>query len=196
MASRIPALATIVTLALCAPAAAKNLIADGGFETPSVGGSYMTFVAGQSFGGWTVVGNPQGNVAPISGSFTQNGFSFPAKTGMQWIDLTGNVDGTTGMGVAQTVRTHRGTRYVLSFAVGNVVDTTSNFGTSSAVAVVVGGKRVVTAQNAGGGTTQAWQTFSKTIRAKSKHTRIQFFDADPAADTSNGLDAVSLKRKS
>src|SRR5438270_886795 len=115
--------------AVSKPSVAPNLIKNGGFEQPLVGaGGYTLVSAGQSFGGWKVVG-AAGNVAPISGTFVQNGIHFTAKAGKQWLDLTGLSN--TATGVAQTVKTVKGASYRLSFAVGNVVDTGGIFGTTS-----------------------------------------------------------------
>src|ERR1051326_5972961 len=98
-----------LAVAVLPAAAATNLLKNGGFEKPVVpDGSYELFSTGQTFSHWTVVGD-QGDVAPISGAFQQNGFSFPSKAGKQWIDLTGRSN--TATGVAQTVATTPGTQY-------------------------------------------------------------------------------------
>lgn len=78
-----------------------NLMKNGGFEKPVVAaGSFAEFTTGQTFKHWTVVG-ASGNVAVVSGTFTQAGFSFPAQSGNQWLDLTGTSNTPTG--VSQTV---------------------------------------------------------------------------------------------
>ena len=115
-------LAAWLAAALAAPASqAANLIKDGGFESPVVAvGGFDDFTTGQAFSKWTVVG-VAGDVAIVSGSFTQNGIAFPAKAGKQWLDLTGYLsDNATG--VQQTVKTTIGQKYLLKFSVGNVVD--------------------------------------------------------------------------
>ncbi len=178
---------------------AKNLIANGGFERPPVGGGYQLFAVGQSFPGWQVVGTPGANVAPISGSFSQNGFAFKARAGRQWIDLTGTSDviGKSGGGVKQTVKTLPGKRYRLRFSVGNVVDR-GVFGVASAVVVSVNGHRLLFARNTEGNgvTTQVWKDYAVTFTATAATSAIQFTNADPVADTNDGLDAVSLTRVS
>ena len=78
-----------VLLGAVPTARAANLIKDGGFEKPPTAtGSYIVYNTGQTFEQWTVVG-ASGNVATVSGTFTQNGYSFPAKSGKAWLDLTG-----------------------------------------------------------------------------------------------------------
>jgi hypothetical protein len=172
--------------------ASTNLIRDGGFEKPAVGaGSFQGFSTGQSFSHWTVVG-ATGNLAIVSGTFTQNGFSFPAKSGHQWLDLTGVSNSATG--VAQTMSTSPGSNHTLSFAVGNVYDPTGIFGVTSTVEVFVNGSLVATDTNSrgAGSTSMVWQTFHVTFTAASASTTIQLINGDPGNDTLNGLDAVKL----
>ncbi|MDQ2744370.1 MAG: hypothetical protein M3Z66_19040, partial [Chloroflexota bacterium] len=91
------------------PATGSNLVRDGSFESPIVpSGGYSVFSTGQTSTAWSVVGAP-GNVAVVSGKFTQNGFSFPAAVGAQWLDLTGTSNTPTG--VAETVITTPGQAY-------------------------------------------------------------------------------------
>ena len=178
-----------------APAAAstkhsvgRNLVVNGGFEQPVVGvGSYKVFSTGQAFTGWKVVGT-RGNVAPISTRFQQNGISFVSRSGKQWLDLTGLSNTPTG--VAQTVATHPGASYRLSFAVGNVKG--GVFGVRSTVIVLVDGRKRLSATNTGGGAQQSWKRFAVTVRATSTRTTIAFLNGDSSADTSDGLDDVSL----
>lgn len=74
----------------------SKLIKNGGFEKPVVPtGSYEGFLD-RSINHWTVTG-AGGNVAVVSGTFTQNGFSFPAEAGAQWLDLTGVSNTATGV---------------------------------------------------------------------------------------------------
>jgi hypothetical protein len=176
-----------------APAsAATNLIKNGGFEKPVVpSGSYQLFGTGSSFVHWDVVG-ASGNVAIVSGTFTQNGFSFPAKAGAQFLDLTGTSNSATG--VAQTVATTPGAQYTLSFAVGNVVDPGGIFGTTSTVDVLIDGTQVMAATNSRGtgSTTMVWKRFTTTLTASSSSTTIALINGDPPNDTANALDVVKL----
>ncbi len=141
-----------------------NIVANGGFELPAVAtGSYQLFSTGQPFPGWRVVG-AQGNVAVISGAFQQNGLTFLAKAGQQWLDLTGVSNTRTG--VAQTLRTVPGSSYRLTFSVGNVYDPGGIFGVTSTVEVLVNGVKVLSATNARhGGKVQVWENFGLTVRA-------------------------------
>jgi hypothetical protein len=184
--------AVLVLCLLCAAAPSVNLIRNGSFESPVVPiGSYEGFSTGQTFSHWSVVGD-SGNVAVVSGTFTQNGFTFPAKAGKQWLDLTGTSNSATG--VAQTVATTPGAAYTLVFFIGNVYDPGGIFGVSSTVNVLVNGTQVFSGTNSRGKgkTTMVWQKFMTTITATSAQTTISFINGDPSNDTLNGLDAISL----
>ncbi len=173
--------------------AAANLIKNGGFEKPVVPvGGFQDFATGQSFTGWTVSG-ATGRVSVVSGTFQSQGFTFNAKAGAQWIDLTG--DGSkTATGVAQSLATTPGTSYQLTFWVGNVNDPGGPFGVSSTVKVFVNGALKLTAVNSLHPTNHevAWKKFTLTIKATSGSTRISFINGDPSTDDANGLDAVQL----
>jgi hypothetical protein len=186
------AVAVVCVMAAGASGAAANLCKDGSFEKPVVSpGGYLVFSTGQSFGGWLVVG-ASGNVAPVSATFTQDGFTFPARSGKQWLDLTG--DSNTATGVSRAVPTTAGTSYSLSFAVGNIYDPGGIFGTTSTVHVLVNGTQILAATNTlgKGSTTQVWKRFATTFTATGSSTTISFINGDPSTDTSNGLDAVKL----
>src|ERR1700722_13443831 len=99
----------LITMAglLVESAFGANLIKNGSFETPVANtGSYLVYSTGDTFAGWKVVG-AAGNVGIVSGTFEQNGFTFPAVKGAQWLDLTGVSNSATG--VQQTVATTAGT---------------------------------------------------------------------------------------
>lgn len=172
---------------------ANSLLVNCGFELPVVPlGSYQQFVVGQSFNGWMVVGPTGGDVAPLSGTFQQNGFSFPAHEGAQALDLTG-FGSNTATGVSQAVTTTPGARYDLSFWVGNLVDT-GIFGTTSTVLVFVDGNQILSAKNDDGARTNtlAWKGFTASFVAAAASTTIEFRNADPATDNSNILDDITL----
>ena len=85
------------------PMLGANLIKDGSFEKPvAPSGGFLVFNTGQSFSKWTVVG-ASGSIGIVSGTFSQNGFTFPAGCSNQWVDLTGLSQSATG--VSQTVTT-------------------------------------------------------------------------------------------
>ena len=173
--------------------AVADPIQDPGFETPVVPkGSFDLFDTGGSIGPWKVVG-VNGNVAVASTSFTQGGFTFDAKQGVQWLDLTG-LNSNSATGVAQTVPTVVGTKYELGFSVGNVVDPNGEFGTTSTVDVSVNGTKILAATNTKGkGTTkQVWKQFTTQFTATKSTSTLQFINGDPRTDNSNGLDAITL----
>ena len=124
-------------LAFAMSSSAANLLINGSFETPIVPvGSYILYPDGSAaITGWQVVSTPGANVAIVSGAFAQNGVSFPAQDGVQWLDLTGTSN-TLNEGVQQTVTTIPGQMYQLSYYVGN---TTGGgiFGTTSTVNVSI-----------------------------------------------------------
>ncbi|MEO7101742.1 MAG: DUF642 domain-containing protein [Gemmatimonadaceae bacterium] len=169
-------------------------VVNGGFETPAPpSGSYTLYNSGGSIGGWDVVGT--GNVAVVSGSFAQNGISFGAQSGAAWLDLTGLSNSAAG--VQQSIATSPGTAYDVSFWVGNVVNPSGIFGTTSTVVNVNGGTSF-TAVNSGGVGTNAlfWQQFTTSFVASSASTTISFTNGDASSDNSNGLDNVSVSAQS
>ena len=170
-----------------------QLVTNGGFETPVVPvGSFVLATPGSSvIPGWSVVG-AVGHVAPISTAFVSRGFTFPSQSGAQWLDMTGLSNSATG--VEQAVTTVPGTAYDLSFWVGNIVDPTGFYGSSSTVNVFVNGIALTPATNAGGAgtTTQSWQQFVRSFTATGTSTTIRFLNGDPVTDNENGLDAVVL----
>ena len=169
--------------------ASANLITNGSFETPVVpAGGFTNFNTGSTgITGWTVVG-PQ--VSIVSGSSTENGSSFPAESGTQWLDLTGDTGDSDAEGVSQTVATLAGTSYSLSYYVGNVINSAGGFGTTSTVDVDVNGVPFQASTNSGGGTTLTWEQFQTSFVATSASTAIAFLNGDPSYDNSNGLDNV------
>lgn len=173
-------------------APAPALIADGSFEKPAAPtGGYLTFNAGDTFGGWTVSGT-SGNVAVIGKDFTYGGYDISAGCNKQLLDLTGTSNSATG--VEQTVSTIANASYTLSFKVGNAYEASSDLGTSSTVLVYIDGNKVYKATNkkGNGKTREVWKAFTKTFVAKSAKTTINFVNGDPSTDTDNGLDCVKL----
>jgi hypothetical protein len=171
-----------------------NLITNSSFETPVVPvGIFTNFLSGSTgITGWTVVG-PEASV--VSTSFTSFGILFPAEDGSQWLDLTG--DGSNAVeGVQQAVATSPGTRYTLSFWVGNVFNPGGIYGTTSTVNVRLGG---ISGTLLGAFTnsstttgTQTWQQFTTSFTATGSSTTLDFINGDPRTDNTNGLDNVVL----
>jgi hypothetical protein len=170
-----------------------NRIVNGSFESPLVPlRSFRLFSTGQTFTGWKVVGHA-GNVAIVKGGFSQNGFTFPAGCGTQFLDLTGTSNTPTG--VAQTIATVRNSTHMLTFKVGNVYNPGGIFGTTSTVKVLVNGVLLMTARNTMGAAVPShvvWEQFSKTFVAATTSTTLSFINADPASDTANGLDCITM----
>ena len=184
--------AILCGFAAAGEARAASLIKDGGFETPVVpDGSLTRFNTGDMIGPWSVVG-ASGTVDLISKSFTFESFTFTAKSGKQWLDLTG--DTQTATGVAQTFATKSGSSYQLKFSVGSVYDPNGQAGTSSTVYVMNGGTQIYKAVAKGkkGSTSQTWHSFTVTFKATASSTTLSFINGDPPTDTDCGLDAVSL----
>ncbi len=174
-----------------------NLITNGSFETPVVpAGGFTNFNSGSTaITGWTVVG-PQASI--VSGSYTAGCCEFPAEDGVQWLDLTGD-ESNAVEGVQQTVATTSGTQYALSFWVGNVDDPTGFFGNTSTVKVYLGGitgTLLGTFTNSSTSTTQTWEQFTTSFTATGSMTTLDFINADPSTDNSNGLDNVVLNASS
>jgi hypothetical protein len=169
---------------------AGNLVKDGSFEKPVVpDGSFSSFNTGDSFGKWTVVGDPNGSVAIISHDFTYC-VALPAKKGIQFLDLTGYSDSATG--VQQSIKTTVGSTYAVTFYVGNIVGS-GNCGTTSTVNLVIDGVQVGSFTNKKDGGQMVWKKFSTQFTAQNTTTTIAFINGDPVDDTADGLDAVSVK---
>ena len=183
----------VVSLLTAGPLANANLLLNGSFETPVVTpGTFTNFAVGSGLlTDWTVFG-PAGTVVSIvSGSFTQNGVSFPAQDGTQWLDLTG-LNSNSTEGVSQAVATTAGDQYQLSYYIGN---TTGGgiFGSSSTVDVLLNGALAFADTNSTvSSATQNWEQFTRTFIASGASTTIGFRNADPASDNDNGLDNVVL----
>ena len=174
--------------------ARANLITNGGFEAPIVAaGSFSNFGTGSTgITGWTVTGPAGKGVSPVSTTFVQNGVTFEAQAGNQWLDMTGDGSNSTE-GVQQSVATTAGTNYVLTFYVGN---TTGGgiFGTTSTDGLDINGVRVGTfTNNAADATGLNWEQFSYSFMASGASTTIGFVNLDPGSDNSNGLDGVDLE---
>lgn len=173
--------------------ARADSVGNGGFESPTVtAGTFADFASGSTgITGWTVVGAP-GGVSIVSGTFTQNGINFPAESGSQWLDLTGQNTNSTE-GVEQSIATVSGTKYNLSFWVGNVYDPGGIFGTTSTVDVYVNGVFLgafINSSTTPG--TLTWEQFLASFTATGSTTVIEFLNGDPSNDNSNGLDNVSV----
>jgi hypothetical protein len=163
---------------------------NGDFETPSIGNTYYTlYSAGStSITGWTVVGPAGGDVAIIG----QGGNPpYNPESGLQFIDLTG-VSNTAGEGLSQTFDTTAGNIYQVSFWVGNALRDGSV--TSTVDAIINGGNSVAytNSQSDPVNNYVVWQEFTTTFVASGSSSTLELLNGDPASDSLNGLDNVSV----
>src|SRR5262249_8622824 len=179
---------------LTAPAAVRaNLLTNGSFETPSVpAGNFTLFSPGSVLiTGWTVTGPAGTDVAIVSTSFAQNGVSFQAFDGVQWVDLTG-LNSNSTEGLSQAGATTVGHIYQLSYMIGNTTGCMI-FGSTSTVNVSLNGVPTFHDTNSNVSPSSLnWVPFSHTFTANSASTTLLFQNADPSTDNSNGLDNVVL----
>ncbi|MBV8799183.1 MAG: DUF642 domain-containing protein [Alphaproteobacteria bacterium] len=186
------ACAAAVAALMVSPAYAAGLVKDPSFEKPVVpDGGDQEFTVGQTFNGWTVIGET--NVAVVSGDQTSGGFTLPAKKGVQWLDLTGAF-GNSATGVQQKISTQPGATYTITFYVGNTYDPNGELGIDSTVHLFVDGADAGTFVNSSkkGANTMVWQKFSTDFVAQNTKTTIAFVNGDPSSDNCNGLDGISV----
>jgi hypothetical protein len=131
MQSTVKTLIAVCAFSMVAGIASGNLITNPSFETPVVtAGSFENFSTGSTgITGWAVTGPADTGVSIVSTTFVQDGVTFGAESGNQWVDLTGDGSNSTE-GIMQLVATTPGTNYALTFYIGN---TTGGgiFGTTS-----------------------------------------------------------------
>ncbi len=117
-APRFAPLLLVLFCLLSAPAAhAQNLVTNGDFETPNLGGGSTTYFAGHSFGGWVV---DSGTV--------DFGALWQAASGSQSVDMDG-IGGSAGT-IYQDIPTSASTPYQLTFALAG------NFGSGPLVKTI------------------------------------------------------------
>jgi hypothetical protein len=191
--------ALVASLAL-SPAFATNLLSNGGFELPALGGGYTNYIAGsQAIAGWTVVDLTPGGDNEVSivtnAAFGQAGVI--AHAGNQMMDLTGVVGRGKGV-VSNAVATEVGAHYRLNFALGEFyVAGQGSFGVA-AVDLAINGvfqqQFVNPVSLTGPGSDWVMQQFDFT--ATSTSTRIQITNSQNLAHSNlgTGLDSVSLER--
>lgn len=197
-------LAILGILSVAPAASAQNLLKDSGFESPVIpAGSFSeTFTAQQRIGAWTVIGNfvLSGAVTLVSGSYQQDGLTFNAHSGNQYLDLgpaTYNNSGASGVeteqGVAQTAATTPGANYILSFWLGSVYDTINGISDMSMVDVYINGYRTASMIETGksGSKKQIWHQYSVTFTASSSETTVMLMNG-PQFIQNDAIDDVEL----
>ncbi len=163
--------------------ATANLITDGSFEAPSVGGGYNLFPNG-SVPGWT----SNNNELEIDYTPILSGAGTPAYDGSQ----SAEVDGSTFDTISQTVSGLTvGAKYALSWAYG------SRPGSGpQQLDVSFGGVPVATNTANGSGNAVVWTPNLSTVVANSTSETLSFaaMNVGGAPSIGNELDAVSLTR--
>jgi choice-of-anchor C domain-containing protein len=138
-----------------------NIVQDGNFETPGIGSGLITYRDGQAFDSWTF---DVGSVDLTSKN------DWLAADGSQSVDLSGDDAGS----IYQDLSTAAGGKYTLSFALaGNPSCAPSN----KMMQVWWGAMLLVTLSfDVTGKSTSnvGWTTFSYTVTAMSKTTRLRF----------------------
>ncbi|HZM01547.1 MAG TPA: Ig-like domain-containing protein [Candidatus Saccharimonadales bacterium] len=161
---------------------ASNLIQNGSFEEPSIGGTAYTLysVGSTNVTNWTVIGRAGANVA--LSSFNWIG---PAEDGDQFMDPTGS---TGGGGVAQTFATVAGTSYNMTFYHG----TYSHTGLANSLAVGVGTNLYTFGETSGGGGNLDWRQIVIPFTATSNFTTLSFSDNTGYDANDNFVDNVQV----
>jgi hypothetical protein len=101
-------LLSVAMLAMAVPATAANIVVNGGFEAPPIGGSYQQIDAPGAIPGWTVA---TGSVDLVSAAYSPY-------QGAQALDLVG-VSSATPSTLSQALSTVVGQSYRLSFFFSN-----------------------------------------------------------------------------
>ena len=149
---------------LCSISAAhaqNNIVIDGNFETPSLGGWGETFYDGQSFGPWLVGGN--------SIDIHTSSVFLPAD-GNQSVDLSGYDVGS----LSQTLVTVAGQSYTLSFALaGNPAagPAIKQMDVYWGESLIASPSFDITGHDA---TNMGWETLTYTVTATSSSTVLEF----------------------
>jgi hypothetical protein len=175
------AVAAAAILASHAAFAGANLVANGGFETPSIATFYVNYTAGSPAPGWAVTTN---NVDIVNGQFTPSGPA-PAYEGQQYLDLVGY--GATGA-IPQSISTVAGKTYHFSFAYSN-----NPWSTSTASADYAFGGATGSVTHSGANTTDLlWTTLAGSFTATSASTLVSFNETVGGNNGGVLLDAVTV----
>lgn len=169
-----PFLAAAAFAVVALPAHALTSFSDG-FEIPSIGAApFVTYVAGNSFNGWSVGG--------VSVDIVSNAFGIPAAGGSQFVDLAGTLPGT----ISRQLALDPG-QYILSFAFrGNTFDPNPPGGNYLAQ-VVAGIGAAVPYVASVSSTVQSWQTAAFEFTATQPQTLVSFASLVSGANGNGGV---------
>ena len=167
-----------------------NLIVNSSFETPlSPVGSFITYAGGSTaITGWTVVGVDS---SVTEGSFIQNGITFQAQDGNQWLDAAGFNSNSMTSGVTQNVPTIVGVLYEVSFHVGSATDGQFFFPSTIDLSID-GGPRTSYTNPAAPTNMLDWLKFTVPFTAVNSSTNITLYNGGASNNFLSGLDNVSL----
>lgn len=175
----------VAALGLGTRSARADLIVNGGFELPNIGGAPFTAPIGVGSAvipGWQIT---SGNVEIVSAAFA------PPFQGNQWLDLHGLVAGT----IQQTFATDPGVAYGLSFAYAN--NPNSPFASARMDVLSSAGTLLLTQNVTATGSTFAmmnYTVFEGSFMADSASTTLRFTSTGATFPASGlALDAVSVQ---
>jgi hypothetical protein len=171
----------VITVALLGVPLRANLITNGSFETPALGGAGGFDIGSTALTGWTVINNGLWRIH--SGDF-----GIFAPDGSYSLDLTGYNEAGTAQppyfgGVEQTISTIPFAVYTIRFAVG------TNTGTSN-IQVSAGSLLDLASVTSSGGV--QWTTYSSTFTALGSSTTIDLIGNVTYGDLI-GLDNVVVE---
>lgn len=183
---------------ICGSRAGAATIANGSFELPVIGGTVQFFDDGEEMAGWTVVSqsaNTSDIVMILKNDYSEEGgaLQFDSFDGFQHLDLSGPFNRGAN-GVEQSFATTPGTRYRITFYLGNQDNARGNYPLSSEVEAFIDG--VSTGSFSHGVSTPNnlnWEDFSFEFRAAGASTTLTFINRTAAADNMTGLDNVSIE---
>ncbi len=170
---------------------AQAVLTNGSFEDPIVPTGFYTNFAGGStlITDWTVVGV---DAAIVNKTFVQNGITFQAHSGDQWLDLAGVASNSSTSGVTRNVLTILGQEYDIGFFVGSATDHSIFFPTTVDLSVDAGPRVSFTNPNAPTDHLD-WMGFTSRFTATSALTNITFFNGGSSNNYLNGLDDVTFE---
>lgn len=161
--------ASVIGAALVAPLALgqANIVTNGGFELPVIGGSYAQRTSATPFGGWSV--DPIGQGVAHVGTFGTPS----AIEGSQSVELNFFSTG----GIYQAIPTTPGNRYVISFLMAGQLNVGPDV---KQIRVDLGGSTVGTASWSRAGTGGQWVRMTFAGTATSTLSALHFLGVTPA----------------